>query len=148
MPTALLNDDDEAAFDWSLMYTLQVEQFRGRRRGGQTWRASSTDIQVHSVKGAIGVRIDSADELWIDGLSVADVQSRTPLGSMPCGGIMCPRSRERTQSCDIWRSAIWRMRKQEQVGRRVQGQSDGAEVRWCQSERVPAEVLAARAGQD
>jgi len=49
-----------------------------------------TDIQVHSVKGSIGVRVDGADNLNIDNLRISDILSTTQLGSMRCGEYDAP----------------------------------------------------------
>merc|ERR1719334_1535841 len=100
MATALLDEGDEAQMSWSLLYTLQIEQFvRTWVKTGDSLGVDlqnkldvhcGTDIQVHSVKGAIGVRIDGADDLAINGLSVSDIESHTPLGSMVCGEYTVP----------------------------------------------------------
>merc|ERR1712176_578757 len=88
MMATVLNADISA--DWSLLYTMQVEDAVTHwvRTGDASQLAAGldihcgTDIQVHSVKGAIGVRIDGASNLSIDGLSISDIASSTPLGSM------------------------------------------------------------------
>jgi len=85
--------------EWSLLYTTQIEQFV------TDWVTSGnasllerhldihcgTDIQVHSVKGAIGVRVDGADNLQIENLRISDVASTGDLGSMRCGEYTVPQ---------------------------------------------------------
>ncbi len=88
----------ELQTEWSLLYTTQIEQFV------TDWVTSGnssllerdldihcgTDIQVHSVKGAIGVRVDGADNLQVRGLTISDVASTGALGSMRCGEYTVP----------------------------------------------------------
>jgi len=101
MMAVVLND--EISKDWSFLYTTQIEQFvkdwvmtgdGSAETGADLPRYldihCGTDIQVHSVKGAIGVRVDGADNLQIDGLTITDVLSTTNLGSMICGEYDAP----------------------------------------------------------
>eukprot|EP01084_Bolivina_argentea_P109673 196018_1 len=92
--------NDELNSEWSFLYTIQIEQFvkdwvmTGDAETAQLDRYldihCGTDIQVHSVKGAIGVRVDGADNLKIDGVTISDVVSTTDLGSMRCGEYSAP----------------------------------------------------------
>eukprot|EP00485_Elphidium_margaritaceum_P009873 CAMPEP_0202685912 /NCGR_PEP_ID=MMETSP1385-20130828/1730_1 /ASSEMBLY_ACC=CAM_ASM_000861 /TAXON_ID=933848 /ORGANISM="Elphidium margaritaceum" /LENGTH=1663 /DNA_ID=CAMNT_0049340385 /DNA_START=133 /DNA_END=5121 /DNA_ORIENTATION=- len=101
MMAVVLNDEISA--DWSFLYTTQIEQFikdwvmsgdASAETGADLERNldvhCGTDIQVHSVKGAIGVRVDGADNLQIDGLTISDVVSTSELGSMACGEYDAP----------------------------------------------------------
>eukprot|EP00486_Rosalina_sp_Unknown_P012144 CAMPEP_0201592364 /NCGR_PEP_ID=MMETSP0190_2-20130828/190279_1 /ASSEMBLY_ACC=CAM_ASM_000263 /TAXON_ID=37353 /ORGANISM="Rosalina sp." /LENGTH=866 /DNA_ID=CAMNT_0048051107 /DNA_START=228 /DNA_END=2828 /DNA_ORIENTATION=+ len=46
-----------------------------------------SDIQLHSSKGAIGLRIDGPDNLVVDGIYIHDVANWAPLGNQDwCGG--------------------------------------------------------------
>merc|ERR1712154_121723 len=101
MMAVVLNED--ISRDWSFLYTTQIEEYI--KQWVVTGDASSatgadlerwldihcgTDIQVHSVKGSIGVRVDGADNLNIDNLRISDILSTTQLGSMRCGEYDAP----------------------------------------------------------
>merc|ERR1719242_1463836 len=100
MMATVLNDDISA--DWSFLYTTQIEDYvkewvmsgDGSENGADLERwldvHCGTDIQVHSVKGAIGVRVDGADNLQVDNLRIFDILSTTELGSMRCGEYDAP----------------------------------------------------------
>ena len=101
MMAVVLNE--EISSDWGFLYTTQIEQFvkdwvmtgDGSAETGANLIKyldvhCGTDIQVHSVKGAIGVRVDGADNLQINGLTVTDVVSTTNLGMMTCGEYDAP----------------------------------------------------------
>eukprot|EP00484_Ammonia_sp_Unknown_P011181 CAMPEP_0197073724 /NCGR_PEP_ID=MMETSP1384-20130603/210752_1 /TAXON_ID=29189 /ORGANISM="Ammonia sp." /LENGTH=1715 /DNA_ID=CAMNT_0042512563 /DNA_START=84 /DNA_END=5232 /DNA_ORIENTATION=+ len=101
MMAVVLNDDISA--EWSFLYTTQIEQYvkdwvmtgDGSEATGSDLVHNldvhcGTDIQVHSVKGAIGVRVDGADNLDINGLTISDVVSTTELGLMTCGEYDAP----------------------------------------------------------
>lgn len=98
MMAAVLNTD--ISNDWSFLYTTQIEQFvknwvlTGDAKASQLDKNldvhCGTDIQVHSVKGAIGLRVDGAQNLQIDGLQISDILSTTELGSMRCGEYDAP----------------------------------------------------------
>eukprot|EP01084_Bolivina_argentea_P106471 190511_1 len=101
MMAVVLNEEISA--EWSFLYTTQIEDYvkqwvmtgdASEETGANLDRwldiHCGTDIQVHSVKGAIGVRVDGADNLQIDGLTISDVASTTALGSMRCGEYDAP----------------------------------------------------------
>lgn len=85
--------------EWSLLYTAQIEQFViDWVTTGNTSLLErhldvhcGTDIQVHSVKGAIGVRVDGADSVEIRNVTISDVASTGDLGSMRCGEYVVPQ---------------------------------------------------------
>ncbi len=100
MAIVILNDEISMNSEegWSFLYTTQVEDWvkdwvqygDGSAESGtnlERWLDihCGTDIQVHSVKDIIGVRIDGANNLNINGLNIYDLQSISELGSMRCG---------------------------------------------------------------
>jgi len=51
----------------------------------QSFSGCDTDIQLHSNKGAIGLRVDGVQNLKINGLYIHDVQNMANLGANWCG---------------------------------------------------------------
>ena len=85
---------DRVESSWSFLYALTISTrersfiFDGDNEAFQMFFNSShcgTDIQTHSSKGAIGLRVDGVQNLNVNGLFVHDIANIADIGGSWCG---------------------------------------------------------------